>query len=83
MKSITVPLPETLDKLLSAEAKRRKVRKTSLVRRALENYLHFDQTNGISGKPKSAFDALGQFIGSLEGFPVDLSSNKKHMEGFG
>jgi hypothetical protein len=50
-----------------------------VVREALEDYLSRD------GQPDPiSFAALAkEFIGCVHGGPPDLSSNKKHMKGFG
>ena len=39
--------------------------------------------NQLVKKPKNALELAGNLVGSCKGGPHDLSTNKKHMEGFG
>jgi hypothetical protein len=50
-----------------------------LVREALESYL------GEAPAPRSAYDLAKEagVIGCVRGGPSDLSTNRKHFEGFG
>ncbi len=54
---------------LEAEAKRRKMSKSDIVRERL--------TLAASGQRTSPLDSIADLIGSVEGLPPDLSSKKK------
>lgn len=72
--TLTIRLEGELMQHLEAEARRTRTSKGELVRRALRERLQ-------KRKP-SVLDALGDLVGSVEG-PADLSSNKRHLAGFG
>lgn len=76
MKTLSLKVPDALHSRLKAAAKRRSTNKSSLVREALEAYLGNEQRAG------SFLDLTKDLLGTLKG-PSDLSSNKKHMEGYG
>ena len=70
MKSLTVRLPDELVDRLEAEAKRRKMSKSDIVRERLS----------IPQRPakKSEWsDLLAKVAGSVDGLPSDLSSKTK------
>jgi hypothetical protein len=75
MKTISVKLPRTLAEWLSRRAQDRGQSQSELVREALEKHREGN------GKP-SCHDLLEDLCGSIKG-PCDLSTNPKHMEGFG
>jgi hypothetical protein len=74
MKIITVRLPEILAAQIEAESRERKISKSDVVRERLEKDLS-----------KSPPSALADIIGSVDGLPSDLSTNKKRYlrEGYG
>ena len=74
MKTLSVKLPEARQALLCAAAKSRGATKSDIMREALRAYLNAEQF--------SCADLAGDLIGCVEG-PGDLSTNQKHMEGFG
>jgi len=78
MKTISLKLPDSLDARVAGTARRRGVSKSALVREALEAYL----TNGRTGTRKSVLDLVGDLRGCVEG-PRDLSTNPKHLKGYG
>jgi metal-responsive CopG/Arc/MetJ family transcriptional regulator len=78
MKTISLKLPESLDKQICWEARRRGTTKSKVVRNAIESYVK-QRPAKVKG---SWLELAGDLIGSLEG-PSDLSTNKKYMEGFG
>jgi hypothetical protein len=78
MKTISLKLTEALDNKLSAAARRQKRTKSSVVREVLEDYLE----KSSSAKRISCLELASDLAGAFEG-PSDLSTNKKHMEGFG
>lgn len=78
MKVITCKIPEDLDGRLEAEARRRRVSKSAVVRESLVQSLRRK-----GRKPRvSAYDLVKDLVGKLHG-PSDLATNPKHMEGFG
>jgi Ribbon-helix-helix protein, copG family len=79
MVTMTVKLPPATSARLSAAARVRRVSKSQIVREALEKHLKY---NGKSRRPTFG-ELAGHLAGSLKGGPGDLSTNPKHMEGFG
>jgi hypothetical protein len=73
---LTLRLESRLRQSVIRRAKADKVDQSEIVRRALEQYLT---------PPESAHAAFKKagLIGVARKGPRDLSSNKKHMEGFG
>jgi hypothetical protein len=78
MKTLSLKLPEALDAQLSAVAKQRKTSKAAVAREALKEWLG----NASGQRGVTCGELAGDLLGSVEG-PGDLSSNKKHMEGYG
>lgn len=70
MKSITVRLPDSLAEDIEAEALRRKMSKTDIMRERLSR-------NMENAKAPSSLEAIADLIGSIDGLPADLSRNKK------
>lgn len=79
MERINVRVDHQLKKELEAEAKEKGVRPSVIVRQALEEHMRRKTPR------ESAYDVAKRLgiIGSAKGLPADLSSNPKHMEGFG
>jgi len=75
MKMLSLKLPPGLSVKLERAAQQRGESKSELVRAALEQYLKAE-------RPISALELAGDLVGRGEG-PGDLSTNPKHMEGFG
>jgi len=75
---ITIRIPESLGKRLKKSAGLKGQPESEVVREALEGYLR--QNAG-----QSAFEMAKQagLIGRLKGAPKDLSTNPRHMRGFG
>jgi hypothetical protein len=76
---ITVRVPATLGTRLRDRSRAKGQTPSDLVRVALENYL------GAEGGTGSAYElakAAG-LIGSVRRGPRDLSTNRRHFEGFG
>jgi hypothetical protein len=78
MKTVSLKMPAALYRKLERTARTQKQSKSALVRAALEQYLN----GGRAGRPQTALEAAGPWIGCAEG-PGDLSTNPKYMEGFG
>lgn len=79
MKTISLKLPQSLSAKLDSAAKQRGQSKSEVVRAALEEFL-----NGRRAveRPISALELASDLVGCVEG-PGDLSTNLKHVEGFG
>jgi metal-responsive CopG/Arc/MetJ family transcriptional regulator len=75
MKTLSLKLPPSLSVRLERAAKQRGQSKSEVVRAALEQFLNGE-------RPLSALELAGDLVGCGEG-PGDLSTNPKHMEGFG
>jgi hypothetical protein len=75
---ITCKIPEALDAALEARAKQRRVSKSQIVREAIER--SFD---GKKPPPLSAYDVMKSACGIIRSGHKDLSTNPKHMKGFG
>lgn len=75
MKTITVKLPETLATWLSRRARELDRSQSDLVREALQRV-----SKGTSGV--SCHDLFADVCGVIDG-PKDLSTNQKHLAGFG
>jgi predicted transcriptional regulator len=74
MKAISLKLPEELDSKVTQIATRRRTTKSAVLREAIEAY---------AGKVKqSVTAAAGDWVGCVKG-PRDLSTNPRHMDGFG
>ncbi len=78
MRMITLKLPDGLAARLSATVRRRGVSTSALVREALEDRL----SREAHTQAGSCLDLGHDLRGSLVG-PVDLSSNPRHLKGYG
>jgi metal-responsive CopG/Arc/MetJ family transcriptional regulator len=74
MRTVSFKLSERLNDTLSDLARRRKSSRSALVREALEAL--------AAGKRRSVTAVVDELVGSLDG-PVDLSTNSKHLRGYG
>jgi len=74
MRTVSFKLSEQLDDALSELARRRKSSRSALVREALEAL--------AKGKRRSVTAAVDELVTPVEG-PADLSTNPKHMIGYG
>ena len=78
MKTLSLKVPEILDRQLAAAARRQRATKSEVVRRALKEYVR----KGYGPGRGSCLDLVADLAGCVEG-PGDLSVNEKYMEGFG
>jgi len=69
MKILTVRLPDALVAEIEAEARRRMIAKSDVVRERL--------TRPPSKRSAAALDAIADLVGSVEGLAADLSGSKK------
>jgi predicted transcriptional regulator len=74
MRTVSFKLSEQLDDALSDLARRRKSSRSALVREALEAL--------AKGKRRSVTAAVDELVAPVEG-PADLSTNPRHMGGYG
>ena len=74
MRTVSFKLSEQLDDALSELARRRKSSRSALVREALEAL--------VKGTRRSVTAAVDELVTPVEG-PADLSTNPKHMIGYG
>lgn len=76
---ITVRVPPALTARLRTRSRAKGTTESELVREALETYL--DKTK----EDRSAYDLAQEagIIGSVRNGPKDLSTNPRHMKGFG
>lgn len=79
MKVLSLKVPEQLDRKLSAVVKRRGMRKSVVVREALERYV--DESREI--RKGSFLDLAGDLVGCVKDAPADLASKPKHRDGYG
>ncbi len=74
MRTVSLKLPAAIDEAIAQLAKQRRSSKSALVREALESYAF-----GARRSVTAAADAL---VRPVTG-PVDLSTNPKHLRGYG
>ncbi len=76
---ITVRVPQTLTARLRNRSRAQGTTESDLVRQALENYL------GHPEGGRSAYELAEEagIIGSVRNAPRDLSTNSRHLRGFG
>ncbi|MSP59859.1 MAG: ribbon-helix-helix protein, CopG family [Myxococcales bacterium] len=79
MTTMAVKVPEQLLARLDRESKRRRVRRSELVRDALQRYLADDR----APQRITVADLAADLIGCVQGGPTDLSHNPAHLTGFG
>ena len=79
MKTLSLKVPESLDRKLSAVVKRRHMAKSDVVREALEQYL--DESQEV--RAGSFLELAGDLVGCVKDAPSDLSINPKHLSGYG
>jgi hypothetical protein len=83
MSTLTIKLPSALDAALSEASARAQLTKSELVRRAVIAYLVPGGLHEGNEAAPSALALAGDLVGCFAGGPADLSSNPRHMDGFG
>lgn len=74
MRTVSLKLPESLDRRLTSIAQRRKTTRSAVLRQALER---------LASEPGRSVTALARDLaGSLRG-AADLSESPRHMAGYG
>ena len=79
MKVLSLKVPESLSRKLSAVARRRHMPKSAVVRKALAQYL--DESPEVRGG--SFLELAGDLVGCVKDAPPDLSVNPKHLNCYG
>jgi predicted transcriptional regulator len=74
MRTVSFKLPEKLDAALDELARKRSTTRSELVREAIEAL--------AKGKRRSVTAAIDALTSGVDG-PADLSSNPKHLAGYG
>lgn len=74
MRTVSFKLPAQLDDALSSLARERNASRSALVREALEAL--------AKGKRRSVTALVDELLDGVDG-PADLSSNAKHLVGYG
>ena len=76
MKLLSIKIPDPLFAEISREADSRKLSKSEVVRERL---------TASKGKTSvaSLWDRMGDLVIRTDRLPADLSSNKKHLKGYG
>ena len=74
MKILTIKLDDRSANRISRIAKARKTTKSQVVREAIER--------GLSSNESDPLADIRDLVGSIDG-PADLSTNAKHLEGYG
>jgi predicted transcriptional regulator len=80
MKVRSLKLSRELEQALREHAREKGVTDSFVMREAIAEYL---ATPARVSSVRSAADAAAHLIGSLDGTPADLSTNPKHLKGFG
>ncbi len=78
MTTLTMKVPEDLEKTLTHLASRRGVSRSLLIRDLLKASL----ATARKGEAVSCLDLAGDLAGRVDG-PSDLSTSARHMKGFG
>lgn len=79
MATVSLKMPQSLVSKLRVAAEKHQTSRSELIRTAVLKYIDVDQSK--ADEP-SAYDCVRDFSGAVEG-PCDLSSNARHMEGYG
>ncbi len=79
MKTITFKVDEDLAQRLDELADQQHTTRSAVIRSAIDQYVEQEERIGES---PSAYELAKEAAGCFEG-PEDLSTNPKHMEGFG
>ena len=83
MAVISLKLSEALAAQLTAQAIRRRPRKSELIRRVLTAFLQSSEQGVDGSQPQSAADLLADLVGCCQEGPAELSSNPTYLSDFG
>jgi hypothetical protein len=76
MKTLTVKVPDALFAEIAGTAKARNVPKSEIVRERLAR-------KPIASKRSSLWSRMEDLLIEADSLPADLSSNRKHLKGYG
>jgi predicted DNA-binding protein len=76
MEGISIKLPADLRRRLAAEARRRKMTQSAIVRESLEHVLGSPRGR----KSPSSAELVRDLVGSIRSGQSDLATNKAHLE---
>jgi hypothetical protein len=79
MGTLTLKISPQLEGALEKASKAAHVSKSELVRRAITAYTSRQEQTPFF----SALEQAGDLVGCFSGGPKDLSSNPRHLDGFG
>ncbi len=82
MRTLSIKVPETLDRDLTRLAERRGVSKSVLVRDAMGDLVARERS-GADRPPAGSFLARAEDLAGCVDGPEDLSSNKEYLDGYG
>ena len=82
MKAISLKIPDPLFHDLAQRAKTSALSQSEIIRTALAAYLQRDAEGGMKSSSASCADRAQRWTGIMKG-AVDLSTNPKHLDGFG
>lgn len=77
MRVLTVKIPKELEQEIDRTARRERISKCELARRAMSQYV---TRRDRSLKLRTPADFAGDLIGSIRNTPPDLSSNPRYLE---
>ena len=80
MKILTVKISKELEQEIDRAARRDRISKSELVRRAMTQYV---ARRDRSPRLRTPADLAGGLIGSIRGTPPDLSSNPRYLKELG
>lgn len=80
MNTLTIKIQPELDRHIARLSAEAHLSKSELVRRAITAYIH---QKAASAPAVSALDRAGDLVGCFNDGPADLSSNPRHLDGFG
>ena len=80
MKTLTVKLPDPLFLEIADQAKARNISKSDVVR---ERLAQRGGPAGANGRRSSLWSRMRDLVIASDRLPRDLSSNKKHLRGYG
>jgi predicted transcriptional regulator len=79
MGTVSFKLPSDIEARLNASVARRRTTRSRYLRQIVES--HLDRTSDLEGS--SALARAGKLVGSIKGAPADLSTNSRHLKGYG
>ncbi len=79
MKTMSLKLPDELDRKLTAAVKQRGIAKSDVVREALAQYL----ADAQSPRSGSLLALAGDLAGCVDDLAPDTSTNPKYLDDFG